>query len=1340
MKTLIYTICFWFHFAPIVLYAQAYTKIFGQALGTEMGLSQSSALCIWQDSYGLMWFGTRDGLNLYDGAKFTTFRNQPSVPNSIAGNLINDITKANENDLWIAHNKGISLYQRQSGQFKNYSIEANNAEIRSIIVADNIWACGWEGLFVFDAALDTFVKYRPKNTNTSLISAKLVQSLTKNGYWIATTYDGLCFLDKSGNIRKIFTGDNANIRIEDIVIHPNGNLYVGTYGGGLLECDAEGQILRRWNKQNTHNTYSIDNIRSLSLDRSGLLWIGGFQGMATLDPHTGMMQRLTPIHGIFEIGDVSVRAHFVDNNGSMWVGSYHNGVFLFDSYFTRFSITPLLTENRTQLRGIVSAFASAVDGRYYVATENGYLLEYDPSGSIVRNHLLRTTDQEQQLVIKSLYYDNLLNQLWIGTLSDGLFIKNTRNVKEMPKEASDQQPLDLGVINTILPKDEDHLWLLTDKAGGLQLINRRTAQIISFPSQTKINTQIGRGTGRYIAKIKGNSYLLATRGAGLLFFDNTDIGEVKRVLTEVSDVNHVSVDENHIYVSTHGYGLYILNHAFQVLKCYTTDNGLANNIVLSAQKDTRDNLWVCTYNGVHRIRPDGTISNYNIKNGLHIAEINSWGHHISDGYTQRFFAGGKDLWVSFDPNNLKENTYVPTTYITSVILNDSTIRDIAFLNPTQHNADSTIKLDSDESQLTIEFAATNFIMSQNNRFRYMMEGYDETWIYTDSPGFARYNKLPGGKYTFKVQASNNDGIWSKNTAALTIHKLPPLWLSWKAFVLYALILGALFYYFRKNEIRKIKLRQKIKFEEEEKRRIAEVHDLKIKHFNDISHEIRTPLTLILQPMDELMGNQVLSSKEKRAIRSMQHHGKNLLLLVNQLLEINRIEIKKERLKTTPTYLKELLSIIDHSFRPIAEDANIHWIVDTSKTTKTPVLIDRTQIEKVFLNLLSNAFKFTPKEGAIRLIVTTREKNGRYELIAEVTDNGVGIAEQDLPHIFNRFYKGEHQNNVIGSGIGLALVKAIVEELMDGQITVKSKEQEGTSFTFIIPNIEAAPQHIAGDHGESPLISTYRNAMIEEDTSSSHVADTGSEKKNLLLVEDNASLLTMLTERLGQYYNIVGKASAEEALAHVEHAEIDLIISDVMLPGMSGKDLCAAVKSNIITSHIPFILLTAVDEEESKLEGLELGADDYVTKPFVFRELLLRINNILSQRVVWQDYIKNKKGDAKSKVRFNKHDEELIKNIDNILLQRLEDTDYTIEELSKDVGLSRVHLFRKLKAITGLSPSQYIRDFKLDKAVEILNSEYIRNTELAYRVGFQDPNYFLKCFKHRFGKTPSAYGK
>lgn len=519
-----------------------------------------------------------------------------------------------------------------------------------------------------------------------------------------------------------------------------------------------------------------------------------------------------------------------------------------------------------------------------------------------------------------------------------------------------------------------------------------------------------------------------------------------------------------------------------------------------------------------------------------------------------------------------------------------------------------------------------------------------------------------------------------------------------------------------------------------------MHNIKVKYFADISHEIRTPLMLMLSPVEEIMEETELKPQVRKKMSSIQHHGQSLLKLVNQLLNINRIESNTEKLNEAPILLKNFLENVNSSFHSLATKYGINWHINMREVTENPLLLDKEKMEEILLNLLSNAIKYTPKGGKVSLIVkTTLSQTDTYTLFIEVIDSGIGIEKDALPYIFDRFYKNDNQK-IPGSGIGLSLVKTIVKDLMKGEIQVESIVGEGSKFTVIIHNIKSENISKTANYTEDFVLPTELTSQFEPVEEAIIVPETNDKKHSILLVEDNISLLNSLSEKLAKSFNLFSATSAEDAAEILQEKDIDIVVSDIMLPGKSGKELCADIKSNIITSHIPVILITAIQQPDVKMESLELGADNYLTKPFSFKELQIRIINILRRQEKLRQIYKRDALPEKAETRFNKFDNDLLSRINFHIEKNLSNAEYSIEDLSDDVALSRVHLYRKMKKLLDISPSRYMRDFRLKKAAEILAVEDIRMIDLADQVGFQDANYFLKCFKEKYGLSPKEFSQ
>lgn len=1318
----------------------AQQELYVQPISIEEGLSQSSVLSVHEDRYGFIWMGTRDGLNQYDGNRTRVFKHIIGDSLSIASNYINDITEGQHGGLWIAHTRGISYYNRTKNSFTNISFadtRPGNPEIRSVNVIDNrVWACGRSGIYIYDSVTGklTHPSFFSDDEVCGISASRIVMG-PDSSLWVATSGYGLIrYKRKAEQYQRIATLV-PGLRIEDVLFHSNGRIYLATYENGVYECNDNGQIVRRWSSERGADVFTkLNNTRAIIQDKQHQVWVGGFQGIGIINPVTGDFTAITKYYGLEEGMIPSVRSLIADKNGSIWAGTYHNGAILYDNYLSRFRTHFFRPGNGAT--GMVSSFSYTPSGELYVATEAGYLIRYNKQHDLLQQWHLK--DELQNIVIKSLFYDTIRKQLWIGTLRHGLYTLKNHGIQKVGLQKHTQAGWnDLGVINHITAAPGG-LWLLTDQGGGLNLFSPEARAIVPFANQKALHEAVGKGAGRYILSLQDHSYLVATHQSGLIYFDNADEGNVEKIIPDITEVNHVASYRNRYYVSTNGQGLAVLDKTFSVTHTYTLSNGLLNNTALSTFITSPDHIWINTPSGISFFSA-GKFTNYHILNGFPIAEINNGAYLQTPDPRHPFLVGGKNAWTSFSESSLYTNPYEPAVYITDMKIANRSIHTIEGFSELNLLHASMLTLNYNQSTLSFELAGLNYLMPKNNAYRYMLDDFDKEWRYADYRGIAEYSQIPPGKYMFRVQAANNDGIWSSRDHKLRIRIKPPFWETWPAYLLYAMAIIGCILIIRRNAIRSARLKHNLHLKDLEQEKADLAHRLKVKYFTDISHEIRTPLTLILSPIEEMLDNQDLKEEDKKRIKNIRYHGRSLLLLVNQLLEINRVELGKEKLQPVPVVIKEICDQMDDAFLSLAAQLQVEWKTDTSGATDTALLIDKEKLEKVILNLLTNAFKYTPPGGQVQLKVSTVNQNGSYQLKVDVTDTGQGISEDDLPYIFDRFFKGK-ENAAVGTGIGLSLVKTVVEDLMKGAVHVISRKGTGTHFTVVLNDIQPAgscPQKPAGAPWQlPPEYLPYRET--KEMPTGKENRDSG---HKILIVEDNPDLRYFLENRLSAHYHVVAAETAEDAMCLLVEEDIDLAISDVMLPGKSGQELCAFIKSNILTSHIPVVLLTAMQNEQHKLESLDTGADDYLTKPFVFKELHLRIQNILKQRERWRILYKTKSIlPEKSQERFNRVDEELLRTIEKQVDKYLDDAEYSVEQLGKDVGLSRVHLYRKLKKLTGFTPSQFLRNARLRRSIDILAVEDIRISDLAFRVGFNDPSYFVRCFKEHFGVSPTEYVK
>jgi len=743
--------------------------------------------------------------------------------------------------------------------------------------------------------------------------------------------------------------------------------------------------------------------------------------------------------------------------------------------------------------------------------------------------------------------------------------------------------------------------------------------------------------------------------------------------------------------------------------------------------------------------------------------------------------GSQNGFYCFHPDSVILNTHIP-----QVVITDFKVRNNPFILDSNISLLKHINLRYNENYLSFEFAALDYVNTGKNQYAYKLEGIDDNWISSGNRRFAAYTSVPPGNYTFFVKGSNNDGIWNEKGTSLLITIDPPPWKTWWAFTIYGLVLGFMVYGLRQYDLKRQRLKQKLEIEQVEAEKLKELDSMKSRFFANISHEFRTPLTLILGPLDKHL--QKLKDKGlKKDMSIMQRNARRLQKLINQLLDLSKLESGKMKLHAQELDAIPLIRGYVQSFESLAKQKSIELSFQVAaagaaketaaataaaagkKDLKIPVYADQDKLEKILFNLLSNAFKYTSEGGRIEIEVcswqfavgrtsqVTSHKSHIDSLLISISDTGSGIPPEKLPHIFDRFYQTDdiYTKDGEGTGIGLALTKELVE-LHHGSIEVQSEVGVGTTFLVYLPlgNEHLTPEEL-GEKGERKKeqeeeIGNWQLAIgsdsIAKDRAPCPVpCATDRDEHLILIVEDNTDLRLYIRTFLDQSYQVIeaedGRQGFERALEHIP----DLIISDVMMPQMDGYELCIKLKTNELTSHIPVILLTARASKESKIEGLETGADDFIVKPFDSDELIIRIKNLLDQRKRLSRLIEERI--QKSVVpgylsiedsNITSMDEQFLKKAFDTMKENYSDPEFNVEEFSQEMNMSRNQLHRKIKALTRHTAVEFIRSYRLNRAAEFIKKKSATIAEIAYDVGFSSPSYFSECFQKQFGILPSDY--
>ncbi|MFK7931952.1 MAG: two-component regulator propeller domain-containing protein [Saprospiraceae bacterium] len=1319
-----------------------------QYLTKKNGLSQSSVFAIAQDSFGLMWFGTRDGLNQYDGYRIKIYRNGQAA-NDLIGNDIRTLyVDPKSKQMWVGTVTGLSLYRSRSDDFKNFthlatdSSSISNDVIRAVYrdSKGRLWVCTRNGLNLFNANENSFSTFYLSGSSKYEEKNDIETILENNGQIWLGTKAGLYRLQETNgrfSFIKNMSVQLSSEHIKNLLVDEQGNFWIGTQEGGINYWNRSNNTITLY-QQDEADPFALNhnNIRTMTLDPKGNLWVGTFAGLNYLDTDSGRFSKYKKRKpGMTGLSDYSVRSIYVDLRGSLWVGTYFGGVNYLDKDHGRFTNFKPNVYGNSLTGEVVSSFAENRNGNLWIGTEGGGLNFYNQSTKQFTNYRARNCEPNTLCGnhIKELLLDN--NQLWIGTFRKGLnlFDLTTKQFQHFKHDPNNSNSLsDNNVYG--LHKDGNYLWILT-YGGGLNILDLITQKFYHYQydadDENGMNTNLPRV---FLETADGQLWIGTDEGLHKVIKNPAGLPErFEKHLTEEKIYALQQDRQQNIWVGTFSNGLYRFDPRSGAAEHFTTTDGLSGNTVFGILEAANGELWLSTNNGLSKYNIENNIfTNYHYSNGLENSEYNFNAYYKTRSGDLLF--GGLNGFTRFNPNDIQTNQIVPALVFTELRQNNQPveIHESGILN--QHiNATQQITFAHNTANFSISFAALDYFSPENNRYAYMLEGLDRDWNYTEGETQATYTIQRAGDYTFRLQGANSDGVWNPTERQIQITVLPPLWQTWWAYLIYLAIISAFVWAI----IRFFRLRHKLQLQQVSKQQQEELHEVKLRFFTNITHEFRTPLTLILGPLKDLLTKETHTKKVTQQLVSINKSADRLLNLVNQILTFRRLATDHESMQLVTRDLIPFLEEIFLSFQETARLRNIDYQFHTS-IKELVIPYDADKLEKVFFNLLSNAFKFTPDGGQIELSVSTREK----EVVIKVKDSGIGIAPEFKNQIFKRFYEKQNMDSTIkGTGIGLAISKQMVE-LHQGSIFVTDSKQ-GATFVVQLPKGQVA---LEKENVVDDLLQT-KQAFSQKILPSITTLPTPTDNKKiaaaealplLLIVEDNADIRNYIQQIFTGDYRIITAENGSEGLQKTRKQVPDLVISDVMMPVMDGITFCATLKSDLAISHIPVILLTARTASLFKMEGLRTGADDYITKPFEPDELRLRVHNIIQAR----QEVKNKFArvltfDPKE-ITITSPDETFLKNALDIVERNIDRNEFNVEQFAADLAVSRPLLFTKLKALTGQTPNNFIKTIRLKRAAQLLKTQKLNVSQVAYKVGFKDPKYFRKCFKQQFAVSPSNY--
>jgi len=1395
------------------LFAQ-YDRIEFERLSVEDGLSSNMINSIVSDKHGFLWIGTIDGLNKYDGHKITTYRTNVNDTTTISDNHILALILDSKDRLWVYTRLGMNLYDDDFDHFLRFGSDqklrtdyATN-EMSSIIEdrKGNLWFVdSRNGLVMFDTQTFVFEKYTAMTSRVGAIHidaddiiwvGTLAGELFKfnevsSSFVLVVDNDGVSQINPQNQILSIISDRDKTLLIggsrgiyrydvnrnrfstTNIVSHQVSSfrnnevrcmyvdsddiLLVGTWGKGLGVYNHKDESLKTYVVEpNNSSSLGNNDVNAIYKDDSGVIWIGTQDGVSIIDPARGIFSHFQNIPGDSNSLSFNFITSFCeDKSGKIWIGTYGDGINLFDPLTNSFSVIkekPGLSNSLSN--NAIRAICQDPGGYVWIATMKG-INRYDPrNGSFL--HFTHESDN-----LNSLSGNDILTivngkdgELWAGTYGDGL-----NRIRPISPEKGEYQ------ITRFVNIQGNYNSLINNYVRSLH---------VDSDGIVWIGT-LGGGLDRF--NPNDNSFRNYT------FTPNTSNSLSNK------NINCIIEDrKGYLWIGT-WYGLNRFDKIQETFIAYYPEDGLPDNAISEVQQDWDGNLWVSTFKGLTLFNPDGNpmFIHFTPNYGLQGNKFNiNASLKASDG---TLYFGGTNGFNVFHPRDIVVNQHLPNVVFTGIMVNNKVVpigdkeKGVVYLQKSITKTPG-INLYHDARNLTIEFAALSYSMRIKNQYAYKLEGYDDVWIYNSSRNnIAMYSNLPTGQYTLRVKAANSSGLWNEEGAMLRIRVFPPPWKTWWALCIYLFFIGVVLYFARSITVSQTNLKTNLRFEQLEREKIEAINNMKLNFFTNISHEFKTPLTLIVGPIQKVLSDYEISKVVKDQLIITERNARRLLHLVNQLMEFRKIETDNIKMEVSRGDLIKKLETIMEAFREMADDHSIKFELVTNVSQRN-ICFDGEKIETIMYNLLSNAFKYTPAKGCIKVVVydptagddfldytasiehdnaplfaTILNNNPRINefLHVAVIDSGIGIQSSKLHKIFDRFYKVKkampfhHSLSHTGTGIGLNITKTLVE-MHHGEIYAESMGDRGTCVSVCLPVktdaytadefvdcLNDSFRELIPDSFFADIESEIIDEKVRNRIASHSLEVMPEQKKTILIIDDSHDIVNFISGNLEADYDILKAFDGGEGLELASENVPDLIISDIMMPVLDGIELCEKLKSDIRTSHIPIILLTAFSSVEHYVSGMENGADEYIPKPFNINLLALRVKNIIQSREHLYKVFSSDITIQARKITFNTLDEKFLKNAVALIEKNLDNPEFNVDTFGQEIGMSRTNLFRKLKAITNQSASEFIRNIKIKKAAQFMLEGY-NVSEVSDMVGINSRAYFKKCFMEQYGVGPSEFIK
>lgn len=1339
-RSLIYIFTLFFTYLPLI--AKQSISIRNLEINTQ--LPANTIYRTYQDAQGYMWFATSDGACRYDGNQLLTLRSNVTNPSLLKSNEV--LTFANDScqQLWIGTTNGVNLMDLETYEVSTpKELDQVKGVVNTIVVtSDNqIWIGSRTNLFRYSSDLKTAINYDELFTGSSITA---IYEDKENNIWLLT--DGAGFYkynketDSFKKYPKIGLFDAPFRMLQD----KDDTYWICTWGDGVYRFDPAAKEGKEYHHYNINKVDIQEFDCSFSIVQDSFyeyIWVMSLSGVKafTYNKETDKITHID-VDYLFKSTNNIFSEFTKDKSGNIWIGAYDEGAYLIsfdEKVATNISLKQIKTKtNMTPNINVLSQdFSKNIwfnQGRiglgWYDSHKKQVSFYYEEPD--LKSH----RKLENVTAIRAIKSRN--NEVWIAPRDERLIYRLKKN----------KSSVNIAGTISLSPYAKSHMnSMYEDKFGNVWLsANLSYPLLIEAGTDTVSNYPYSFGNIVTIKEDQRNHLWIATNNNGVFSIEQegsgyNNISKIKAITIPdyIKNINCIDIGSTSIWLGTIEGTIYSISKKSGECTEHTNRLGFLNESIQDIVCDNFDNVWIATNRKIIRYTPSLNIyQNYTSDNDAIIVDSFRFRAFFLGESNDLLFGGNKGI-VAFKTNEVDIEPQANKVFITDVEVNNKSIlgvKNTAKFYPLQNR----LTLEPSDKYIEIDFSVMNYNQPKKISYRYKLEGIDENWMYTTATRpFAYYNEIPKGKYTLLVTATDENNVWSSEITKFEIIRKPAFYETNLAYFFYTILSIGVILAFLYRVKRRYQIKNELRFAEIEKENIEQLAQTKLQYFTNISHEFLTPLTIVSCIIDDM---EMTNAHNTGQLSIMRTNTNRLRRLLQQVLDFRKVENKRMEVTVKKGDLVQFIHNLCYAnFSPLIKRKSINFIFTSSDKT-IPGYFDEDKLDKIVYNILSNALKYTPDEGTVHVELRKETVNDSKSLTIQISDTGIGIAKDELKNIFTPFYNNKQKLITDTNGLGLSLTKNLVE-LMQGTISVESVEGKGSIFTIKLPidkkayNTDSIIEEILDETLPISTVNEETNESLNEEDSNKDL-----KRSTLLLVEDNEELLLIMQNILARRYNVFTAKDGLEALDCIKKNNIDLVISDVMMPNMDGWELCRTIKNDLETSDIPIILLTAKVGSENQIESYNAGANGYISKPFDVELLEARIDNFLAAK-------RRKQKDFKQNIQLNietldsnSMDQEFLKDVVDYIEKNISDINLNVDNLAQDLNLSRSTLYRKIKSLTDQSPVEFIRNIRLKHASAMLINESINISEVAYAVGFSDPKYFSKCFKTEFGLTPSEYAK